>query len=444
MTYVGDPIHKMSNLPQTTPIDFSQFEGIEPYYNNDMIFSLDGLNADEYIAKVTKEMNSIEFDSIPFDKWDYIVAFSLALLEVAGDFFMGDPAFKHSLANKNGPFCQWLNQFHDKLGHSGHSIDYQGDGFGGGLHRAKTFGHDSLPLARILYGSNSDDKDQQGEKSVKKVYNGVLLTRDILSVCFAIYQISSGRFIDCTFTKSGTYKLINTTVNQHGTPYESSNVFVAVFKYLTHMLADFCSSTSLPIPGFSILTHWPDRDVQAFALKLYKNGMNLRTMALGGIPVGIVEIFMRIYIHLRYKDSSYSENQQAHKLNKLLLLTHGITSAVNIGKVIISKNPARLNIILVARTCHLVWKVITEELRMTNRAIEKAELGILKARIESMNTLILLDKTIYETAQYDRLIKIYQKQIRENELEYDKEINLLLAEFDELNDEFEKRSSYGL
>lgn len=222
---------------------------------------------------------------------------------------------------------------------------------------------------------------------------------------FAIYQISSGTFIDSGMTKGGVYQWVITNVNQNGTPYDSCNVFVAVIKYFTHMLADFCSSTSLPIPGFSLLTHWPDRDVEAFAMKLYKDGMNLRTMVLQGIPVAFTEIMMRLYVHFRYKDSQYTESQIDHKRNKLLLISHGITAAVNIGKVIITKNPARLNLLLIARTFHLIWKVTVEELSLTNKAITKEAMGVVKARIETMQTLILLDKTIYETNQYNQLIK---------------------------------------
>lgn len=407
-----------------------RLEDIKPY-EGDLLFKVDGMSADEYIQKLTEEMNKIEFDTIPFDKWDYIVSFSLALLEVAGDFFIGDPQFKHSLANKNGPLVKWMDQFHTKLDHSGQPIDFQGKfdsngnlvpcggsaddvlSYGGGAHRGKTFGHDSLPLARLLYGIKENETDSQGVKTGKKVYNGALLVRDILSMSFAIYQISSGTFIDSGMTKGGVYQWVITNVNQKGNPYDSCNVFVAVIKYFTHMIADFCSSTSLPIPGFSLLTHWPDRDVEAFAMKLYKNGMNLRTMALQGIPVAFTEIMMRLYVHFRYKDSQYTESQIDHKRNKLLLISHGITAAVNIGKVIITKNPARLNLLLIARTFHLIWKVTVEELSLTNKAITKEAMGVVKARIETMQTLILLDKTIYETNQYNQLIKNLNASIKE-------------------------------
>lgn len=381
-----------------------RLEDIKPY-DGDLMFEVDGISADDYIKKITEEMNQINFDSIPFDKWDYIIAFSLALIEVAGDFFIGDPQFKHSLANKNGPFVKWMEQFHK---HSPNSpLDWQGPGMLGskGDHRAMTFGHDSLPIARLLYGAKVNEEDSSGTKTGKKIYNGALLLKDILSAGLAIYSVSSGKFIDCIFTKEGTYQWIVATSNQYGKPYDSCNVFVAVFKYMAHLLADFCSSASLPIPGFSLLTHWPDRDVEAFALKLYKDGMNLRTMLLQGIPVAFTEILMRLYVYFRYKESKYTEAQIDHKRNKLLLISHGITAAVNIGKVIITKNPARLNLILIARTFYLVWKVVSEEMDLTNRALTKLEMGVVKNRVEAMQTLILLDKAMYQTSQYDLLIQ---------------------------------------
>lgn len=359
-----------------------------------LTFKLDGLSIDEYIDKLNKEMAAINFDTIPFDKWDCIVAFGVSLIEIGLDFFVGDPAFKYSLANKNGPFVNWMKQFHK---HSPNSpLDWQGDGLLGnkGEHRAMTFGHDSLPIARLLYGSKVNESDSTAVKNTKKIYNGALLARDIIGCGVAVYSIKSGQFIDCIYTKEGAYKWVISSVNQNGLPYESCNGFVAIFKYVTHLLADFCSSASLPIPGFSVLTHWPDRDVEAFALKLYRNGMNMRTLALQSVAVLFTEMVMRIYVHMRYKDSAYTEEQIAHKLNKLLLISHGITAAVNIGKVIITKNPASLNLALLVRTCYLIWKVVEEETRLTNLAIEKLEMGVMRNRLESMRTLILLDQTI--------------------------------------------------
>ena len=395
-------------------------------YDGDLVFNVNGMTADEYISKITEEMNAIDLSSVPIDKWDIVVTFSLAALEVAGDFFIGDPSFKHSLANKNGPFCKWLDKFHQHQ--AGSPMDYQGDGFSGGAHRAKTFAHDP-PLARAIYGAKADEKGEKG--AIKKTYNAALWAHDILCFALAIYSISSGKFIDCTFTKDGKYKWIVESVNQNGNPYDSCNVFVAIVRYLVHMLADFCSSASLPIPGFSLLTHFSDRDVEAFAMKLYRNGMNLRTMAMQGIPVALTELLMSLYIWIRSKgcNGEFSETACEHKKHKLLLISHGITTAVNIGKVIITKAPWRLNLIVIARTFHLVWLVAAEEARLTNRHIEKLDSGILKARLESCKTLVLLDEAVYETENVDRMLRTLSQRMKETSLNIDSSIAELDSEF---------------
>lgn len=389
-------------------IDDSDYNALinDEQFKSELVCNLNGMTIDDYIAKVTDEMNKIDLSSVPIDKWDLIVAFSLAVLEVAGDFFIGDPSFKHSLANKNGPFCKWLSQFHSHS--SGSPLDYQGPGFGGGSHRAKTFGHDA-PLMRVgkaLFDSadNGDTRERKG--SAEKTFEWSLLAHDMLCFLLAVYSISSGTFVDCTFTKDGKYKWIMETINPKGTPYESCDVFVALFKYLEHMVADFCSSRSLPIPGFSLLTHFPDRDVEAFAMKLYRNGMNARTMALQSVPVLVTEMLMALYIWIRSKgDDQYSEDAWASKKTKLLLISHGITSVVNIGKVIITKAPWRLNLVVIIRTCQLGWQFVAEEAKLTNRHIEKLDAGILKARLESLSTMKAEERAIHETKKSERMLK---------------------------------------
>ena len=395
-------------------IDFDELVN-ETSFTSDLAFSLHGMTADEYIAKVTEEINKIDLKSVPVDKWDLLVTFLLASLEVAGDFFVGDPDFKHSLANKNGPFCKWLNKFHDKAsstsswwGHKGSVLDYQGDEIAGskGAHRGMTFAHD-LPLARYLYGAEVKHDDSTAKRTVKHVYNGALIAHDLLCFLLSLYSICTGKFVDCAFTKNGAYELIVKSTNQNGKPYDPCNLFVGVVKYLMHMLADFCSSSSLPIPGWSLLTHFPDRDVEAFALKLYRNGMNLRTLALQSVPVGVTELLMSVYIWIRSKDceEKYSDEAWEHKKNKLLLIAHGITTAVNVGKVVITKSPWRLNLVVISRAVQLVWKVVDEETKLTNDHILKLDSQILRARIESSKTLVLLDELLYETDNLDSVVE---------------------------------------
>lgn len=433
-------------------LDFEQLPHIKPY-PGDMVFKIDGMTEDEYIAKITEEINAIDLTSVPIDKWDIWVTFLLATLEVGGDFFLGDPGFKYSLASKNGKLVEWLDKIHNnkvsdkerdpvqkwlhkKLDHSGSVLDYQGPGFGGGDHREKTFGHD-LPLTRFLFGAKEKDDDSLTEKAVKKTYNSIFIARDLLHFGLALYSICNGNFVDCVLGKDGKYVWISTTTNQNGVEYTDYNIFEGIIKYLVHMLADFCSNRSLPIPGWSLLSHFPDRDVQAFALKLYKNGMNLRTMAMQGIPVALTELLMSLYIWLRSKDckENYSKDAWERKKDKLLCVAHGITTAVNVGKVIITKAPWRLNLVVITRTFYLVFKVVSEESDLTNRHIEKADLGILKARIETAKTLILLDKATYETQNVQQLLDSLDLRMRDSNTKIDNSINDLNEAYNDMLDE---------
>ncbi len=420
-------------------LDYEKLPHIKPY-PGDLVFKLDGMTEDEYIAKVTEEINAICLDSVPFDKWDMLVTFMLATLEVAGDFFIGSPSFVLSLSKCNGPFVKWLNQFHEKLDHSGSPLDFQGkvfnaDGipvgsFGGGDHRGRTLGHD-LPLARALFGAKVKEDDTSTTKAIKKTYNASLMARDLIQFTLSLYSICNGKFIDFVYSKDGEFVKIITSTNQNGTEYSQCNVFVGLMRYLVHMLADFCSSKSLPIPGWSLLSHFPDRDVEAFALKLYKNGMNLRSIAMQSIPVAVTELLMAVYIWLRstYSKEDYSDDAWERKKDKLLLIAHGITSAVNIGKVIITKSPWLLNPPVIIRTFLLTCKVIAEEASFTNEHIKKVDLGVLKARIETAKTLILLDKVTYETENVQRLLDSLDLRIKETNQKVDDALGDLDKDF---------------
>lgn len=421
-----------TEMRELEDIDFDKFAAFLPC-KSELAFSLNGMSADEYIAKVTDEINGINLESIPVDRWDLMVAFSLGMLGVAGDFFIGDPGYKHSLANKNGPFCKWLKQFHDPgkdtpkwirktakwLKHDGQSIDTQDFEGGKGAHRAKSFSHD-LPLAFFLYRK----KPQKGKKlsAAEWAYNIMLFSHDLLVLFLVTKALIKGTYWDFEWRKDGTIHV----VSAEGKAY---NPLFAPLKYIGHMLADFCSAYSLPIPGFSFLMHFPDRDVEAFALKLYKNGMNSRTLVLQGFPVLMVEWLTEFYLWIRKKGSEagYSDEAWEHKKNILLLISHGITMSVNVGKVILAKAPWRLNLVVIVRTCQQTWRVINGKTELTNRHIEKLDAGVLKNRIESAKTLVLLDDLFYETEHLDLLVK----ELNERTDNSVSERNMMLKTLDE-------------
>lgn len=361
----------------TTKLDFSYLSKITPREGDERC-SLSCISIEQEIQELQDDMASIVTEGIKFDKWDYIVAFTLALLEVAGDFLLSDHNQKNSLANqmsdKSTPIGKAFEEIHQKLDHAGQPMDYQGTGFGGGNHRGRTFCH------------------------------------DLLMFPLALYMLSKGLFIDGKY-EEGAYNVVKTATNQFGNDYASMEFGESLLAYFTHMIADFFSTKSLPIPGFSLLTHCPHEEIRQFACDLYADGLNLRNLVMQGVPVATVEMITWIYTALRYGGSEYSKEQVKAKRETMLLLSHGIATAVNIGKVIIqiavtkdSKALTSINLPMVIRTTKLVWKSIKRSIEYKHNKIEKIYSGTMVTMLQTEKTLILLENCLYYTMEIDRVI----------------------------------------
>ena len=389
-------------------MDLSYLKEIE-LRDGDERHELANIDVDSEIEELQREMSYLVIEDIPFDKWDYIMAFSLGLLEVAGDFLISDHNQTNSIANQmsdpNTELGKAFKDIHKYLDHAGQPLDYQGKGFGGGDHRGRTFAH------------------------------------DILMFPLALYMLKSGKFVDGYFD-NGIFSKVITAFNQNGNQYIALSNEEAIIAYFTHMIADFFSAKSLPIPGFSLLTHFPNRDIRKFACELYKDGLNIRNLVMQGVPVATVEAIMWIWLSLRYKDSEYSKEQIKTKREILLLLSHSIATTVNINKVIITQNPTSLNLPMIIRTVHLSWKAIKREVEINHNTIERLEMGNVKNELETAKTLILLDDAIYYTNQIDMLIvdkknefdNINQRR-KTNITNSVNELSNMLSELKELNDE---------
>ena len=386
---------------------FEYLKNLEPK-SDDGQRDLLTLDIDQEIEKLQEEMDSIEITEIPFDKWDYIMAFSLGVLEVAGDFLVGDHNHENSLAyqmsDPNTKLGAAFKEIHEKMDHAGQPLDYQGKGFGGGDHRGRTFAHDMLMFPLTMY------------------------------------MLHRGKFID-VYYEDGIRQIVNTCLNQFGNNYKELSYSETIIAYFTHMLADFFSAKSLPIPGFSLLTHFPEREVRQFANDLYKDGLNMRNLLLQGIPVATVELLMWIWFALRYKDSEYSKEQIKSKRELLLLLSHSIATTVNVNKVIITREITTLNLPMVIRTVQLSWKAIEHEAQVEQYAIEKVTLANVKNQLETVKTLVLLEDALFYTNQIDEMILGMKgstdkrnAERRENNQRAYSEMEELLAEIKALND----------
>lgn len=258
------------------------------------------------------------------EKWtkaDYIAVFIAGSIGSLVDFIFSDR--NNKFTGKGSEFSDWLNKFHEHEG--GGPIDYQGIGFGGGYHRGLSKGH------------------------------------DVLRFIEAIIMFKNGRFEGMRYIDGVGHKVVS-SVNQYGTAYEQLGWIEAILKYAKHMFADLFSTCSLPFPGSSFLVESSNRDLRKLAATMYQNGFNMKNIMVQSLSAIIVEVILRVYFGIQSVKSYKSEFELSDcysnfsaikefikpsskdKLHEMLLLSHSIVMAVNVGKVIIKKAPWELNV----------------------------------------------------------------------------------------------------
>lgn len=387
---------------------------------NSIYFDQELARVDAEMASVQTEIDSIPTDSIPFDKYDVITVFAAATIEVLMDFLFSDPANKNSFASKcnssNNPIGRWCQSIHDSpiLNHKDNPLDFQGrfDQYGNLIKNGVK--HDG---PSVSYGGGN--------------HRGMTDGHDLLMFFDAIKQYHDGTFRDSQFI-DGVRVFVESSVNQNGKPYIQMSWLQAIWEYAIHMFADFFSNKSLPVPGHHLLQKSSNREIRQFAVEMYKDGFNLRTELLKGVTVFIPELIIRMVSYLRYKESDYSKEAKKKKLHLMLLLTHGISSLVNVGKVIITENPVSINIPMYLRTVTLAWQCIKDQINFNQRVITKEFWEQYKLQLEGYKTLIIVTNGVYETSNYQRLFLAlkaeYDRKIQER-FEQASEITRLRIEY---------------
>ena len=280
----------------------------------------------------------------PTEKWakdDFVIVFVAAAVGIIADFVFGNRT--NPLTGSGSAFSNWLDGFH--VHDPGSPIDYQGPGFGGGYHRELSKGHDLLRMAEN------------------------------------IWNIKNGRFVGIRYENGQAIQVIS-TINQYGTPYEQLGNIEAILSYFKHMFADFFSATSLPFPGYSFLRECSNRELRILSANMYKAGFNLKNVVIQAISTIAIELFIRIYIAVIetkrilgegksfniLADYSNWENIKSvisvsHiKYQEMFLVAHSLTTAVNLGKVIIKKAPWEINVTEMMMTVRYLIPVLQDYL----------------------------------------------------------------------------------
>ena len=170
-------------------------------------------------------------------------------------------------------------------------------------------------------------------------HRGLSSAHDLLRPLEGIRQFKDGVFRGLHW-KDGVKHIVESGVNQHGKAYEPMGWAAAVVVWLCHVACDFFSKSSLPIPGTSWLREWSSDETMRFLQNsVYRQGINLRHVTLQTIAPFAVEIGIRSYVAIRYRRSDAPEDALRQKTIELLALSHTLTVAINVGKIVIMKNP---------------------------------------------------------------------------------------------------------
>ena len=173
-------------------------------------------------------------------------------------------------------------------------------------------------------------------------------------------------------------------------PYDKIPEEAATIALLTHWLADFFSTRSLPIPGWSFLTQNND-GVADFAIAAYRSGLNLRSLLSNFSGVLLTGTILRLYIYLRqfldtgridpflWKDVKYQE---------MCLVAQSINLLMNLGKVAVTKNVFAINpVAIMAVIRHAIPVIRDAQRRRSPIAIMERNRGLLDQRWEELELL---------------------------------------------------------
>lgn len=347
------------------------------------------ISSDEFVSQILKDIENIDVkplfkESIIFDKWDWVVIGLSSIVASLSDIVIGRPSGFKEPNIKNDSMLglgKKIKEFEIK----NNPIDFQDLKSFGGDHRLYSYGHD---LLRFMEGVR---QTMTGE------YKG----------------ISSG---------------LSGEVVKQFTNYDAVSLEKAILINALHLIKDFCTAKSLPLPGMTILANLNDNKMPEFVEKLYCDyGVNLRTMAAQAISISVIEITIRLYNYLRYFNQEIDKDLQEEKLKKMLLLSHCIAGTINIGKVVVTKNPFMLNtaqfVLIIKLVVQLVNKQMEDlKIRIENKQTEVKNLGL----FVSVNSLLVVE--------YDSIVKAYNEIIDTNELILGNS-QYLLNEFNNIHNE---------
>ncbi|HFI0772390.1 TPA: hypothetical protein ACGPF1_001520 [Streptococcus suis] len=140
---------------------------------------------------------------------------------------------------------------------------------------------------------------------------------------------------------------------------KEANIFLAIAKQLVHFKSDITTSMGLPAPLmglFNLLQFGQigeeEETIAQIVQGMYYDGYDFIHFATMSIPVMIIEVLVRVGYACRRMSQGASlsdavafstDRKKYPKLGTILFTAHSVSTAVNLGKIIITENPLAIN-----------------------------------------------------------------------------------------------------
>ncbi|NRG69202.1 hypothetical protein HPB00_06990 [Streptococcus suis] len=205
--------------------------------------------------------------------------------------------------------------------------------------------------------------DAQDNRNTKRIVNGLSpqyhrlysLGHDpLLGFIIGVLDIMNGQMT--TIDKFG--KIVVQDMPNYQDRKEE-NIFFAIAKLLVHFKSDITTSMGLPAPLmglFNLLQFGrigeEEKTIAQIVQGMYHAGYDFIHFATMSIPVMIIEVLVRMgYACRRLSQGAslsdavaFSTNRKKYpKLGTILFTAHSVSTAVNLGKIIITENPLAIN-----------------------------------------------------------------------------------------------------
>lgn len=140
---------------------------------------------------------------------------------------------------------------------------------------------------------------------------------------------------------------------------QESSLFLAIAKVLRHLKSDFTTSMGLPAPLMGLFNLFQfgsvgeyEQTIAEIVQGMYYEGYDFIHFCSMSIPVMVTEVIVRISYGIKRKVEGnklkdcipFTANRTNHpKLGTELFIAHSVATAINTGKVAVTKNPLSIN-----------------------------------------------------------------------------------------------------